>query len=213
MLMPFKNDLEEIYKLYIKKPLLELGYNVKRADDISKSTSILEDIVNHIIKSDIIIADLTYKNPNVFYELGRAHQLKKWMVQIAQEGEELPFNLKLIRTIFYKTDNSGLERLKEQIILYIETFEKEKYIDRIITDLENSESFSEAIDITQYFMENESDISKDQLIRIAKATQENDQLYKSYRVLDILKPLLSKQKGLLPEKLRDRLEYYGWIEK
>lgn len=73
MLMPFRDDLDKIYNEYIKNPLIEEGYNINRADDISKSTNILEDIVDFIIKSDIIIADLTGKNPNVFYELGRSH--------------------------------------------------------------------------------------------------------------------------------------------
>ncbi|MEJ2251158.1 MAG: hypothetical protein P8Y70_18145 [Candidatus Lokiarchaeota archaeon] len=74
MLMPFDNNLSEIYKESIKKPLEELGHRVSRADDIFRSTPIMDDVINSIKRADIIIADLTGRNPNVFYELGRAHE-------------------------------------------------------------------------------------------------------------------------------------------
>lgn len=211
MLMPFRDDLDQIYKTYIKEPLDELGYIIQRADDISKSTNILEDIVDNIVKSDIIIADLTYKNPNVFYELGRAHQLNKWMIQIAQEGEKLPFDLQQIRTIFYKPNEMDLQKLKEQIIKFIKSFKKEKYINDVIENFRKSIEYREAINHARYIMENEESITKSQLIKIAKATQENNQIYGSYVVQEILEPLFKKQKALLPDYLRNRLIQYGWM--
>jgi len=212
MLMPFEIGLEEIYRQYIETPITKLGHIIRRADDISSSTNILNDIIENIIKSDIIIADLTGKNPNVFYELGRAHQLKKWMIQIAKQGEDLPFDLKQIRTIFYNTDTLGREQLQNKVLEYIESFNQAKFIDNEIIELFNSESFKESISICEYLLENESDLSKDQLLRLAEVTQENNQLYKSYRVRDILRPLFTRQKGLLPKDLREKLEHFGWVD-
>lgn len=73
MLMPFEDKLTQIYKRYIKKSLEEKGFKVKRADDFFKSRPIMNDILESIDYADIIIAEMTNKNPNVFYELGICH--------------------------------------------------------------------------------------------------------------------------------------------
>lgn len=75
ILMPFTESLNDVYDFLIKGALVEAGYQVKRADDIKSQSNILEDIVKGIIESDLIVADLTDSNANVYYELGIAHAL------------------------------------------------------------------------------------------------------------------------------------------
>ena len=73
VLMPFDEKLTQIYERYIKKPLEEKDFIIKRADDFFKSVPIMDDILESIIEAEIIIVFFTYINTNVFYELVSAH--------------------------------------------------------------------------------------------------------------------------------------------
>jgi hypothetical protein len=63
-----------------------------------------------------VIADLSSRNPNVFYETGIAHALGREVVQIAQSIEDIPFDLRAIRSLTYLNNGEGLERLKSQVV-------------------------------------------------------------------------------------------------
>jgi hypothetical protein len=65
VLMPFDDEFNDVYKHFIHDCLLNAGYVVKRADEIKGQNNILGDIVGGIIKSDLIVADLTGANPKV----------------------------------------------------------------------------------------------------------------------------------------------------
>ena len=77
VIMPFDAELNEVYSAFLAPILSEIGYDVRRADDIASQGNILRDIVESIAGADLIVADLTGLNPNVFYELGVAHALRK----------------------------------------------------------------------------------------------------------------------------------------
>ena len=64
-----------------------------------------------IIDADIIIADLTSKNPNVFYELGIAHSIGNKTVMTCQKEEKLPFDIANYRVIFYEQSIQGVKEL------------------------------------------------------------------------------------------------------
>ncbi|QFI38144.1 hypothetical protein FR932_09955 [Moritella marina ATCC 15381] len=115
VLMPFSESLNDVYEFLIKGALTEAGYQVKRADDIKSQSNILEDIVKGIIESDLIIADLTDSNANVYYELGIAHALQKKVVLITQEIDELPFDLKSYRVIGYSTHFTRMNEAKAEL--------------------------------------------------------------------------------------------------
>ncbi|MEI2269922.1 nucleoside 2-deoxyribosyltransferase [Microbacterium sp. No. 7] len=86
---------------YIIKKALEPEWEVVRADDESSPDSISTQIIERIDKSDLIVAVLTDHNPNVFYELAVAHGLKKPVVHLLQDGQEMPFDVGDQRAIFY----------------------------------------------------------------------------------------------------------------
>ncbi|KKM24579.1 MAG: hypothetical protein K940chlam5_01008 [Candidatus Anoxychlamydiales bacterium] len=122
-LMPFKDKLTQIYEKYIKAPLESEGYSIKRADDIFTPTPILDDILMCIEEANIIIAELTGKNPNVFYELGRAHEKENtYVIQICQDKKDIPFDLQHIRTIIYNDSPKGCEKLKKDLLKYVENY-------------------------------------------------------------------------------------------
>lgn len=66
VLMPFEEKYREIYTEVYKVVCAKNGIDCWRVDEVNKPGSITRDIINGIIKSDIIIADLTARNPNVF---------------------------------------------------------------------------------------------------------------------------------------------------
>ncbi len=120
MLMPFGDqDLNEFYEDNIKTTIANIDMHCSRADDIFSNKSIIEDIWRNINEARIIIADLTQRNPNVFYEIGIAHTLGKDVILISQNENDIPFDLSHIRTILYKNSPRGAlefqDKLKETI--------------------------------------------------------------------------------------------------
>ena len=115
VLMPFENELQEVYEHLIKQPLGDIGYKVERADDIRSQGNILADIIQAIIKSDLIVADLTGANPNVYYETGIAHALQKKVILLTQDIGELPFDLRSYRVIEYDTHFARMSQAKDQL--------------------------------------------------------------------------------------------------
>jgi hypothetical protein len=99
--MPFSPELDIVYEQLIR-PALD-GYDVARADSRLDERSILEKIVTGIHDADIVIADLTFTNANVMYELGIAHALGKPTIMIAQSLHSLPFDVRAYPVHEYTT--------------------------------------------------------------------------------------------------------------
>ena len=90
---------DQILKHIIEPVAEKCGYEAIRADKISVPGIITTQIIEHIINDDLVIADLTGQNPNVFYELAVRHCAKKPILQIIQLGESIPFDVNPTRTI------------------------------------------------------------------------------------------------------------------
>lgn len=120
MMMPFHSNFDAVYRK-VGAALKADGYEVKRADDFWLNHQVMEDIIQLITSSRIIICDLSRKNPNVFYELGLAHALGKDVILITQNEEDVPFDLKQFRYIFYLNNGEGLEELVTKISARVET--------------------------------------------------------------------------------------------
>ncbi len=98
------------------KPLVEsLGIQCRRADEIYSAQNILGDIWASIQSAEIVIADLTGKNPNVMYELGLCHALWKRVILLSQNKDDVPFDLRAWRVIWYDFTFAGAARLKEEL--------------------------------------------------------------------------------------------------
>lgn len=116
VLMPFAEELSDVYKYLIADSLKDAGYDVRRADDILSQNNILRDIIKGITYSDLIIADLTGANPNVYYELGIAHALNKKVILLTQDIDELPFDLRSYRVITYSIHFAKMNQAKEELL-------------------------------------------------------------------------------------------------
>lgn len=94
VLMPFIEEFEDIYKFGIKGAAEDAGTYAERVDEQLFTEGILERIFNQICKADVIVADMTGRNPNVFYEVGYAHALGKIVLLLTQNADDIPFDLK-----------------------------------------------------------------------------------------------------------------------
>jgi len=119
VLMPFKEDLNDIYKTYILPTAKRRKLNVVRADDDYSNPVIMQKIWRSICKAQIVIADLTYLNPNVLYEVGIAHTLGKDTILIFQKRnkfhKQFPFDLVHIQRIQYENTAMGAKKLTSEL--------------------------------------------------------------------------------------------------
>jgi hypothetical protein len=86
------------------EPALEsLHLKVVRADQIATSGIITKQIIEYVWKSRLVIADLSFHNPNVFYELAIRHASNRPVIQLIRQADKIPFDLQQSRTIVIDT--------------------------------------------------------------------------------------------------------------
>ena len=102
VMMPFGEPLGGYYEKIYKPAIEKAGLTPVRADDeIFGTGKIIDQIWNGINSAKILVAELTTRNPNVFYELGLAHALEKPVVLVSSNEGDVPFDLNHIRVIYY----------------------------------------------------------------------------------------------------------------
>ena len=111
VLMPFAPEFDDKYKFGIKESAAKLDIVAERVDEQIYSEGILERIYRQIDLADIIIADMTGQNPNVFYEVGYAHAKGKLCIHITSDASDIPFDLKHKRHIVYENSIDTLRDL------------------------------------------------------------------------------------------------------
>ena len=125
VLMPFVDDLNIIYEDIIKPTVNSMGLGCIRADEIDGSHNIVRQIIEHIYYAKIIIADLTGKSANVFYELGISHTLHNNVIVIAKDIQrDVPFDVSNYKVIEYQDSIRGGRRLSAALEKAISTFEE-----------------------------------------------------------------------------------------
>lgn len=113
VVMQFGEHYDTVYRDVIQRVANDAGYKAHRADDVYGPGLILADIIRDIVESDLVIADITPKNPNVFYELGYAHALGKPTIPLSERGpDRLPFDVSGYRCIFYDNTIKGENELE-----------------------------------------------------------------------------------------------------
>lgn len=117
--MPFTDALKEIYTEVYKPVCIANDLNPWRVDEVARPGSITRDIVEGILDADVIISDLTSKNPNVFYELGIAHASGNKTIMTAQSHDDVPFDIASYRVVFYEHTLNGSRELAKKLDLAI----------------------------------------------------------------------------------------------
>jgi hypothetical protein len=100
-IMPFGGWFDDYYTSVYKPAIEAAGLSPCRADDLYRPSAIVNDIWSYTKSAKLILADLSGKNPNVFYELGLAHALAKPAILIVESMEDVPFDLRALRVLEY----------------------------------------------------------------------------------------------------------------
>jgi len=126
VMMPFAKEFNPTYELI--KAVFEnpvVGFKCTRADEILGGQQIMSDILAGIGCAQLVIADLTSRNPNVFYELGIAHMAKpsERVLLLSQSLDDVPFDLRGYRCIIYRLSDKGRAKLKAELEKFAMSFE------------------------------------------------------------------------------------------
>lgn len=94
--------------------------NLIRGDNLFEPAVIVNDIWREINRAEIVIADITIHNANVFYEIGIAHTLGKRVILIRQDnGQDAPFDINLWRYYDYNLSPINVKKFKEKMVILI----------------------------------------------------------------------------------------------
>lgn len=104
----------QVFEEVIGPACIAFGVEAVRADMISRSGEIPEQIFRQLRDCAVVIADLTGANPNVMYELGLRHTTGRVTIQIGEKGR-LPFDVAAIRTIMFKRTEAGLVQARKDL--------------------------------------------------------------------------------------------------
>lgn len=101
-------------------PALGSEYEVTRADDVAKTGAITRDVIERLATADLVVADLTDLNPNVFYELGIRHALRAQgtIMIVDTTRTSIPFDLAPYRVIDYTPDLRGFQKLRDMLVKF-----------------------------------------------------------------------------------------------
>jgi len=117
---------DQVLKHVVRPAVTSCGYKAIRADEIDKPGLITSQVIQHVVNDPLVVADLTERNPNVFYELAIRHALRKPLVQIIKKGEAIPFDVAGTRTIYVDhKDLDSVEAAKNEIIEQVKALEKD----------------------------------------------------------------------------------------
>ena len=114
--MSFDVRLQPVYQKVVRPVLEDHGFRCVRADEVHTSGVIMDQVREHMRSASLVLCDLTFENPNVFYELGVAHVLDKPTILISQNPANIPFDVRHLRVIGYEDSKLGLLDLREMLV-------------------------------------------------------------------------------------------------
>jgi nucleoside 2-deoxyribosyltransferase-like protein len=120
VVMQFAEPYDTFYREVIEKQAKASGFDVFRIDEKAGPGVIFQDIQREIEQAEVVIAEITPANPNVFYELGYAHALGKPTILLAQRGAQLPFDIRSYRVVFYNDTIGGKAEVERNLSSHLQ---------------------------------------------------------------------------------------------
>ena len=116
VMMPFENPFDVYYDNIYKPAIIKAKLDPIRADDLFRPSVIVSDLWKMIQGAKVLLAELTTKNANVFYELGLAHAIGKPIILVSETMDDVPFDLQQLRVLLYdKNDPAWGDKLSDGI--------------------------------------------------------------------------------------------------
>lgn len=114
---------------HLVRKVLGTRFHVIRADEIDDEGLITNQIIEHLLEDDLVVADLTGLNPNVFYEVAVRHAARKPIVHLITAGEEIPFDVANMRAVPYALDDpDALEAAQEELARKVRAIEEADWV-------------------------------------------------------------------------------------
>lgn len=110
VMMPFDAAFAPVYQAF-QEAAAEADFRCQRADDIWVHDHIMDDVLSLIWRARAVVSDLTGRNANVFYETGIAHTIGRDVILTTQSMDDVPFDLRSIRSLMYLANREGLAQL------------------------------------------------------------------------------------------------------
>lgn len=117
VLMPFDKSFDDVYKIGIQETAQQCNVLATRLDEQLFDSNMVSEIYHQIEKADFIIADMTGRNANVFYEVGYAHARKKLVLLLTQDADDIPFDFLQRPHIIY---DGKIQILRDELTKRIE---------------------------------------------------------------------------------------------
>ncbi|MBN1490785.1 MAG: hypothetical protein JXA69_12780 [Phycisphaerae bacterium] len=105
VMMPFKDPFNIYYDAIFKPAINKANLDPVRADDLFRPSVIVSDLWQMIQRAKLLLAELTTKNANVFYELGLAHAIGKPVILVSETMDDVPFDLQQLRVLLYNKND------------------------------------------------------------------------------------------------------------
>ena len=122
-----RRDSDQVLRHIVRPAASRAGFDAVRADEIAEPGIITSQVIERIVESPLVIADLSGHNPNVFYELAIRHVIRKPYVQMIKKGEAIPFDVATARTVRYELDLNGAADAVDEIARQIEFLQSDSW--------------------------------------------------------------------------------------
>ena len=150
-----RHRANQVLRHVIEPAVKSFDYKAIRADAISTPGMITSQVIEHVLESSLVIADLTDHNPNVFYELAVRHLVRKPFIQLIDKNQNLPFDVAGARTIFFDLSLDGVAEAVDLIRAQIESLERDS------SDLDTPISITaDLISLGRMSNQDQSDVSQ-----------------------------------------------------
>ncbi len=114
LMIPFSSEFEPVFAS-VERACAATGFRCRRAKDIWEYQAVIQDIFALIFRAQVVVCDVTGKNPNVFYEAGIAHTLGKTVIPLTQSAQDIPFDISHHRYLLYLNNDQGRTRMRTEL--------------------------------------------------------------------------------------------------